>query len=77
MENRNSLMCSVFGHRFVDIKHEKKEPLDAEKILNILRAIKLGTSECNTEKRLQCGMSLHKTETTHIKTYCKRCGLVV
>lgn len=74
---RTSLLCKVFGHRFVTVADCTKEPINSEIIGASLESIRNNTSTVAIEIELQRKVLLNKEESKHVKTYCKRCGMVV
>jgi hypothetical protein len=73
----NNFFCKFFSHKFITIYNTKSEPLSGNELNSILSAIKNSTTTLSMENLIQKKVNLDKTESTYIKTYCKRCGKVI
>ena len=74
---RHSLFCKIFGHRFEKIYDEKISPENGDVIYELMRGIKNGSSSFTTDNYLHRKISVNKIQRVYIKTYCKRCGMIV
>lgn len=76
-KENSSVMCKIFGHKYVEVYNYKESPVDTYTLYDQLKTIKDTVSDWQMREELQSRVKITTKTKTYIKTYCKRCGDVV